>query len=210
MSLSHAPLISQSQDTDQTLTKLWKEFAKQKRNSAVEGSKNDDEGPMKLCEDLVLHLIEAERYQQILDCDVSTKFKATYMPFVTHLLQEIPAVDQLTPEKIPLILPSLLDIALRKRIPELCKLEEEIQEAQCAETLSKLHVQLRTCQCCLTLWGPGDWQNMYHKLKGLGMRSISEQALSQEEKATLHAAQIQAGVSVEEVDKMLDEKTPLS
>lgn len=38
------------------------------------------------------------------------------------------------------------------------------------------------------------------------MRSISERALSEDEKAVLRAAQIQAGVSVEEVNEMLDDE----
>lgn len=60
-------------------------------------------------------------------------------------------------------------------------------------------------KCCLILRGPGPWQNTYRELKGSDVRSISERALSNEEKEVLRAAQIQAGVSVEEVNEMLDE-----
>lgn len=173
--------------------------------------------------------------------------QSTYMLFVTRLLQELPDVDRSTPEKIPLLLPSSLDAALRAKIPEPCKIEEEIREAQCGELLSKLRAQLRTRQvaymhtsrtaighkhwtesrelqqtielrikllrtqyenarkCNLTLRGPGDWQNIYRELKGSDVRSISERALTEEEKAVLRAAQLQAGVSVEEVNEMLDD-----
>lgn len=170
------------------------------------------------------------------------------MPFVSRLLSELHTVDRSTPEQIPLMCPSSLDGVLRERIPELCKIESEIREAQCAEILSKLRAQLRTRQVaymhtsrtaighkhwtesrelqqsielrikllrtqyenarkrCLTLRGPGVWQDIYRELKGSDVRSISERALSDEEKSVLRAAQIQAGVSVEEVNEMLDDK----
>ncbi|KAE9385880.1 hypothetical protein BT96DRAFT_1006633 [Gymnopus androsaceus JB14] len=262
-------------ESEQTLAKLRKEYAKRKRSAAkeVEGSNDDDQGPLESREDLMLHLIEAERYQQLLNRDVNTKSKgltkeknihtrrtslirrishiretqSTYMPFVTRLLQEMPNVDRSTPEKLPLFFPSSLDAARREKVPELCKIEEEIREAQCGELLSKLRAQLRTRQVaymhtsrtaighkhwtesrelqqtielrivllraqyenarkhCLALRGPGDWQNVYRELKGSDVRSISERALSQEEKAVLRAAQLQAGVSVEEVNEMLDD-----
>lgn len=173
----------------------------------------------------------------------------TYMPFVTRLLQENQDIDRSTPEKLSLFLPSSLDAGLREKIPELCKIEDEIREAQCGELLSKLRAQLRTRQvayihtsrtaighkhwtesrelqqnielrilllrtqyenarkCCLALRGPGNWQNIYRELKGVDVRSISERALSEEEKAVLRAAQLQAGVSVEEVNEMLDDNT---
>lgn len=212
--------------------------------------------------------------RQVLDRDVNTKAKGitkekniqtrrtslirrisriretqtSYMPFVLRLLSEIPSIDRSTPEQIPLMLPSSLDTVVREKIPELCQIESEIREAQCAEILSKLRAQLRTRQVAymhtsrtaighkhwtesrelqqsielrikllrtqyenarkrlLTLRGPGAWQETYRELKGSDVRSISERALSDEEKSVLRAAQIQAGVSVEEVNEMLDDE----
>ncbi|KIK59210.1 hypothetical protein GYMLUDRAFT_170046, partial [Collybiopsis luxurians FD-317 M1] len=60
-------------------------------------------------------------------------------------------------------------------------------------------------KCLLNLKGPGKWQETFQELKGSDICGIGERALSAEEKEMLRVAQIQAGVSEEEVDKMLDD-----
>ncbi|KIK49962.1 hypothetical protein GYMLUDRAFT_183314, partial [Collybiopsis luxurians FD-317 M1] len=172
-----------------------------------------------------------------------------HMPFASSLLTDVPDFESLkvNPHKIPLLLPSSLDNIFRAQIPHLCKIEAEIREAQCSESLSKLRGQLRARQvayvhtsqiatgqkyitscrelqqtielrikllrtqyknahkCFLILRGPGVWQETFQELKGTNIRSVGERALSAEEKEMLRMAQLQAGVTQEEIDIMLND-----